>query len=112
MARIEITRPLFEAIEKKFKAQAEAVFDLIEATATNPHKGKELSTVGGVVIKEIRYEGFRFYFIADGHALRFASEEELADLLLRFVRMSDKKTQQKTIEEIKEILRTIGPSGF
>jgi len=112
MARIEITRPLFEAIERKFKARAEAVFDLIEAIALNPRKGKELGNVGGIVIKELRYEGFRFYFITDGHALRFASDDELVDLLLRFVRMSDKKEQQKTIDDIKEILRTVGPGGF
>jgi hypothetical protein len=36
----------------------------------------------------------------------------LTDLLLTFVRMSDKKTQQTVIEEIKQVLRTIGASGF
>jgi hypothetical protein len=39
-------------------------------------------------------------------------EAALTDLLLKFVRMSDKKHQQETIEEIKTILRTIGPGGF
>jgi hypothetical protein len=40
------------------------------------------------------------------------NQEKLADLLIRFVRMSDKKEQQKTIDEIREILIKIGPEGF
>jgi len=33
-------------------------------------------------------------------------------LLLRFVRMSDKKYQKQTINEIKVILTRLGPEGF
>ena len=44
--------------------------------------------------------------------IKFLSEKDLSDLLIRFVRMSDKKHQQKTIEEIKHVLRLIGPKGF
>ena len=33
-------------------------------------------------------------------------------LLIKFVRMSDKKSPQKTIDEIKKILRTLGERGF
>ncbi len=88
------------------------MFDLLESLETSPRKDKELGSVGRIVIKEARYEGFRFYFIADSHALRYASEHELIDLLLQFVRMSDKKQQQQTIEQIKHILRTIGPDGL
>ena len=36
----------------------------------------------------------------------------LKDLLIRFVRMSDKKHQQKTIDEIKKILIKIGQNEF
>jgi len=74
----------------------------------HPKKGKLLGTIGGIVIKEIKYEGFRFYFITDGHKLKILDESLLTDLLIRFVRMSNKKEQQKTIEEIKKILTTIG----
>jgi hypothetical protein len=77
-----------------------------------PKKGTTLGTVGGIVIKELKYEGFRFYFITDAHRVRFMEDKELIDLLLRFVRMSDKKTQQKTIDEIREVLITLGPKGF
>ena len=78
----------------------------------NPHKGKELGNVGGVVIKEIKYKNFRFYFITDGYKLRVMDETQLADLLIRFIRMSDKKEQQKIINEIKNILLHFGTAGF
>jgi hypothetical protein len=74
--------------------------------------GKPLGVVGAIGIKEIKYKKFRFYFLADGFKLKFYSVEELTDVPLRFVRMSNKKTQQKTISEIKEVLRNIGPAGF
>ncbi|HIH15097.1 MAG: hypothetical protein QT08_C0007G0004 [archaeon GW2011_AR17] len=112
MAKIEIVKSLFEEIEKRFKKEASEVFDLIEDTANHPYKGKELAHVGGIVIKELKYKGFRFYFITDGFTLKYANEEALIDLLLSFVRMSDKKSQQVTIEKIKHILRTIGSEGF
>ncbi|MDO8641999.1 MAG: hypothetical protein Q7R76_00195 [Candidatus Woesearchaeota archaeon] len=112
MAQIEIVESLFEEIEKTFKQDADRVFDLIEELEENPHKGKLLGTVGGIVIKELKYNTFRFYFIVDGFKLRCIQQEELTDILLKFVRMSDKKHQQQTIGEIKHILRTIGVGGF
>lgn len=39
-------------------------------------------------------------------------ESKLIDLLMRFVRMSDKKTQQETINEIKKILNNFGSDKF
>ena len=68
--------------------------------------------MGGIVIKELKYRNFRFYFITDGSKLNCIGEKDLIDLLLRFVRMSDKKHQQETINEIKHVLRTLGPRGF
>ena len=56
----------------------------------NPNKGKLLGNVGGIVIKEIKYKNFRFYFITDGYKLKVMDESALTDLLMRFVRMSDK----------------------
>jgi len=112
MVRIEISELLFEEVEKKFKQEASKIFDLMESLEQNPKKGKLVGTIGGIVIKEIKYKSFRFYFLADGFKLKYVKVDELADLLLRFVRMSDKKHQQKVIEEIKDTLRTIGPSGL
>lgn len=112
MAKVEIVRSLFEEIEKKFKGEAHKIIDLIESLEENPHKGKSLGHVGGVVIKELRYKNFRFYFITDGNKLKIMNQEELIDLLIRFVRMSDKKDQRETINEIKQILSIFGPGGF
>lgn len=112
MAKVEIIESLYKEIDKKFRKEAIKIYDLIESLEENPKKGKPLGTVGGILIKEIRYKSFRFYFLVDGHKIKAVDEEELMDLLLRFVRMSDKKHQQRTIDEIKEILRTIGPQRF
>lgn len=112
MAKVEITPSLFEEINKKFKQQSVEVLEHLKSLESSPHKGKFLGTVGGIVIKELKYEGFRFYFITDGFKLKCIDQEKLADLLLRFVRMSDKRHQQQTINEIKQVLRIMGADGF
>ncbi|MEK6850772.1 MAG: hypothetical protein AABX85_04310 [Nanoarchaeota archaeon] len=112
MAKVEIVRSLFDEIQKKFKGEAHEVIDLIETLENNPKKGKLLGQVGGVVIKELKYKNFRFYFITDGFKLKLMDESKLVDLLIRFVRMSDKKDQQETINEIRKILLNFGHEGF
>jgi len=109
MAKVEIILSLFEEIQKKFKGEAHKIIDLIETLEANPHKGKLLGNIGGIVIKEIRYKSFRFYFITDGYKLKLFDEQSLVDILIKFVRMSDKKDQQQTIDEIKKILINFGP---
>ncbi|MBS3158120.1 hypothetical protein J4206_02440 [Candidatus Woesearchaeota archaeon] len=112
MAKVEIVDSLSEEIDKKFKQESVEVLQYLKSLEASPHKGKLLGTVGGIVIKELKYKNFRFYFITDGYKLKCFSEKELTDLLLTFVRMSDKNHQQKTIDEIKHILITIGADGF
>ena len=112
MARVEITKTLYEEIEKKFKKEAEKIFDILKSLEQNPTKGKTLGIAAGLTIKELKYKSFRFYFITDGFKLRCLNEEHLIDLLIKFVRMSNKKAQQETINEIKKILQTLGPKGF
>jgi midasin (ATPase involved in ribosome maturation) len=112
MAKVEIVKSLFEEIQKKFKGEAQKVIDLIETLEDNPNKGKLLGRVGGVIIKELKYRNFRFYFITDGYKLKLIDESKLVDLLIRFVRMSDKKDQQETINEIKRVLINFGSEGF
>ena len=106
------TKKIEEEINKIFKKESIKIFESMRELENNPHKGKPLGQVGGIVIKEIRYESYRFYFITDGFKLKMLQKEELNDLLIKFVRMSDKKTQQKTIDEIKDILRMLGEEGF
>lgn len=112
MAKVKIAETLKDEIIKKFKEESKIIFRQMLSLEENPHKGKELGNVGGVVIKELKYKNLRFYFITDGYKLKVMSESDLIDLLIRFVRMSDKKEQQKTINEIKKILSVFGPEGF
>jgi|SRR3989338_10196309 len=112
MAKVEIAEDLRDEIIKKFKGEAETIFKQMQSLENNPHKGKLLGEVGGIAIKEIRHESFRFYFITDGYKLRIMDQSRLTNLLIRFVRMSNKKDQQKVIDEIKNILRNIGEDGF
>ena len=108
MAKVEIIESLFQQIEKKFKQENIKVLQLLKSLEENPHKGKLLGSVGGIVIKELKYGSFRFYFITDGFRLKCMDQEALQDLLLKFVRMSDKRSQQKVIEEIRQVLRQVG----
>jgi hypothetical protein len=112
MARVEILESLYGEIEKKFKKEAEKVFKLLKSLEENSSKGKTLGIASGLTMKELKYKSFRFYFITDGFKIKCLNEEDLIDLLIKFVRMSDKKSQQKTINEIKTILQILGPKGF
>lgn len=112
MAKVEIIDSLVEEIYKKFKGESHKIVKLLRKLEENPNKGKPLGAVSGFLIKEVKYKKFRFYFIVEGDKLVFYSQETLTDLLLKFVRMSDKKSQQKTINEIKEILIKMGPHEF
>ena len=112
MAKVKIILSLFEEIQNKFKGGAHKIIDLLESLEENSKKGKLLGTIGGIVIKELKYKSFRFYFITDGYKLKVMDQSSLVDLLIRFVRMSDKKDQQKTIYEIKKILLKFGVEGF
>lgn len=112
MAKVIITKELEEEINKKFKKQSVEIFELMYSLKENPRKGKPIGQVAGILIKELKYESYRFYFITDGFKLKLLSNFELEDLLIKFVRMSDKKDQQKVINEIKSILKSLGKEGF
>ena len=113
MARVIITESLFFSIKKKFsKAESKQVLDSFKTLEENPHKGKVLGNTAGIVIKELKHKKHRFYFITDGHVLKIGTDDEIANLLIKFVRMSEKKDQQKAIESIKSVLKSMGFEGF
>src|SRR3989344_7790262 len=112
MAKVIITKMLEEEVNKIFKKESTKIFESMRELEQNPYKGKAVGQVSGIVITELRYESYRFYFIADGFKIKILQKEELNDLLIKFVRMSNKKDQQKIIDEIKNILRKIGEEGF
>ena len=112
MAKVMIAETLKNDILKKFKEESKIIFRQMHSLSDNPHKSKSLGRIGGIVIKELKYKSFRFYFITDGYKLKIMDKSKLVDLLIRFVRMSDKKHQQQTIIEIKKILIKFGSKGF
>jgi len=112
VAKVIITNELEKRINKIFKKESIEIFSLLMTLEENPKKGKEVGFVGKIAVKELKYKKFRFYFITDMFKVKFLSLEELKNLLIKFVRMSGKKDQQKTINEIKHILKTAGEEGF
>jgi hypothetical protein len=112
MAKVIITESLKNEIFDKFKKESKKIFKLIHSLKDNPKKGKIVGQVSGIIIKEIKYEKFRFYFIANGFQIKALNLKDLQNLVIKFIRMSDKKTQNKVIEEIKSVLRKLGEDGF
>lgn len=112
MIKIIILNRLRDEIVKTFKKDALKVFSLIEGLKENPQRGKVLGHVGGMSIREIKHAAYRFYFVVDGHHLYLFTKDQAKELLIRFVRMSKKNDQQKTIDEIKLILEKIGEEGL
>lgn len=107
MARVIIPDYLEKEICKKFRGESKKIFELMLSLGDNPLKGKLLAVINNFAIKELKYKSFRFYFLVDSFKIKFVGIEELHDLLIKFVRMSDKNTQQKVINEIKEFLRNL-----
>ncbi len=112
MAKVEIAEELKEEIFKKFNGDSKKIFRLMLSLGESPRKGKLLGHVGGVAIKELKYKSFRFYFVVDAYKVKFLEIDELEDLLIKFVRMSDKRNQQKVIGEIREFLERVRGGKF
>ena len=112
MAVVYILPALEEEINKKFKRESIEIFSLMRSLEESPKKGTPVGHIGNVVIKELKYGKFRFYFVTDGFKIRFLKAEDLRDIIIKFVRMSEKKDQEKVIDEIKNILRNLGNEGF
>ena len=113
MPKVHITESLFKKIRKTFNTtEANKVINLIETLEKNPKKGRELSCIGNIIIKEIKYNSYRFYFITDGYKIKVLKIDELKDLIIKFIEMSSKNNQQKVINQIKNVLRKIGEGGF
>ncbi len=112
MAIVFIHSSLEKKIEKKFKKESIKIFSLLLSLEKEPKKGKEIGHIGKIIIKEIKYKKFRFYLVTDNYKIKFLTTDELKDTIIKFVRMSEKKDQQKTIDEIKQVLKNLGEEGF
>ena len=112
MAKVIITQNLKSEVFKIFKGQSADIFSLMQSLEDNPKKGKEITVIGRTLLGEIRYKNYRFYYVTDGFKIKFLKVEELNNVFIKFVRLSQKMDQQKVIEEIKFVLRSIGKGGF
>lgn len=112
MAIVYILKELEKTINKKFKKESIEVISHLLSLEDNPKKGKEVGRIGNIVVKELKYKKFRFYFITNNYKIKFLSVKELQNLIIKFINMSEKKDQQKVIEEIKTVLRNLGEEGF
>ena len=109
MVLIEVDSTLIKEIEKKFKSESIEIFELFKTLEENPNKGKKVGKIENILIKELKYKSYRFYFLVDGIKLiKFLSGDSLIDLLFKFVNMSKKNNQDKIIQEIKELLKNMG----
>ena len=77
MAKVEIVKSLYVQINKKFKQDSLRIFQHLKSLEYFPKKCKTLGYIGGILIKELKYKGFRFYFITDGYKLKYIDEETL-----------------------------------
>jgi len=108
MIQIDIDPKLIREIENKFGlTQSLKIIKLFKSLKENSNKGKIVGNINNILIKELKYNSFRFYFITDGYKLRLVLKGEILDLVFRFIKMSKKNTQQKTIDEIKDLLRNL-----
>ena len=107
MIKIIILKSLRDEILKTFKKGSLKIYSLIEELKQNPNKGRVLGHVGSMSIREIRYKSFRLYYIIDGHQLNLFNKELIKELLIRFIAMSKKNDQQKTIDGIKQMLEIL-----
>ena len=55
MAKVIITKKLEEEINKTFKKESIKILESIRELEENPHKGKPLGQVSGILIKENNY---------------------------------------------------------
>ena len=112
MAEVIVTKQLENEINRNFKNESIEIFKLMNSLEENPKKGKIVGNIGKILIKEIKYKSYRFYFVLEGYKIKMLKASELKDLIIKFVRMSNKKNQQKTINEIKYILKSLGEENF
>ena len=104
-----MTSDLLKQLKKTFGVtKSLEILNLFETLKENPKKGKEVGRVGNIVIKELKYESFRFYFLCDNFKIKFLKIDEIKDLIIKFVKMSKKNNQQEVIEEIKLLLKKLG----
>ena len=94
-----------EALDKELKKRLNRheyleVRTLFLSLKKSPYKGKLLHVLGTVVLKELKYKSFRFYFLTSHNLIKIIAKADLEKELVKFVRMSKKTDQARVIQEI------------
>lgn len=105
---ISILPELKKEIHKRFKAESVKIFELMNSLKDNPNKGKPIANISGILLKELKYKNFRFYFLIENNNLKFITKSKLMDIIIKFIKMSDKDKQQDVIDYIKSKLKNHG----
>ncbi len=108
MVIVRIDESLIKKLEKRFnKQELKEIKNLFLSLQDNPFQGDLLYAFGNVVLKEKKYKTFRFYFVHSRKILIIKDVEELKDELVRFLEMSKKNNQQKIINKLKNMIKTL-----
>jgi len=109
MIKININKSLVKEIKKKFpKSEIKKILKLFYSLEESPSKGKTLTVIGSVLIKELKFTSFRFYYLIDSnYKIILLSKEKLEELIIKIVAMSKKNNQQKIIDKLKLDLKHV-----
>ena len=105
--KLLIIKSLRDEIYKKFKKDSLKIYNLINSVKENPDKGKYLGKISNIILKELKYKNFIFYFIIEEDKIILYRREDIKELLVKFIEMSNKNKQQETINKIKLILKNL-----
>lgn len=108
MVTVRIDQSLVKKLEKKFnKKELKKIKEMFLSLQTNPYQGDLLFVFGSFVLKEKKHNTFRFYFIHTKKILIIKDVEKLKDEIIRFIDMSKKNDQQRIINKLKEMTKTL-----
>jgi hypothetical protein len=108
MVIVLIDESLVKKLEKRFnKKELHDIKKLFLSLEDNPLQGDMLYVFGNVVLKEKKYGSFRFYFIHSRNILIIKDVDLLKEEIIRFIEMSKKNDQQKVIDKLKVMLRSL-----
>jgi len=114
MVQIYISQSLLKEINKRLsKGEADVCLKLLYSLKENPYKGDIITVVGNILLKEMRFKNFRFYYIHSAKLLKIGLIEDLQSEIIKCIAMSDKsKEQQEVINKIKDNLKKYGFDWF
>ncbi len=108
MVKVRIDDGLIKKLERKFgRADLKSIHKMFLSLEDNPLQGDMLKAFGAIVLKEIRYKSFRFYFLHSKDLLIIKDPARLRDEIIRFIDMSKKNDQQRVIYGLKDMLKRI-----